>query len=192
MVDCYVTLGDYKKAEGLLRGFEKYSEEKGLFLLERAKVAREVGDFKSSSRFYEKLTVLEPENLKAYISLADAYADMNENIERADSLFAFSCKMDSSLFYENIETLAWILYRKSHFEEALQNINIAVDRELSRKATSVLSRRRLPRIYYRKAIIAQTRGEKKIKEEAIKNSLSSQFCNGYIRKQINYLLGSPR
>lgn len=192
MVDCYTALGNYKTANNLLLRYDKNVKDKILFLFASAKVAREKGDFRTISLLYEKLIVLEPKNLIAYILLADTYADMNKNIEKADSLFTFSCTRDSSLFYKNIETSAWISYRKSRFEEAFQKINRAVEREESKKESSVASRRKLPRIYYRKAIIAQTLGEKEAKEEVIKRARSSPFCKGYVKKQINYLLASPK
>ncbi|TES90601.1 MAG: hypothetical protein E3J87_09685 [Candidatus Cloacimonadota bacterium] len=191
MVDCYTALGNYKKAKSLLKGYEKKAINKTLFLLESAKMAREEGKFRAAALLYEKTIEIEPDNLIANILLADTYADMNENIEMADTLFAYSCNRDSSLAYENMETLAWLLYRKSRFEEAFQKINAALEREEGKKENSVTSRRKLPRLYYRKAIIAQTRGEKEAKEYAIKKALSSRFCKGYVKKQIKYLLGSP-
>jgi len=100
------------------------------------------------------------------------------------------CKKDSSMLNENIETKAWIFYRQSHFEKAYEAINTAISREQKRKAKSVESRRKLPRLYYRMAIIAQTLGKKKVEKKAIKLALASKFCKGYIRQQLRYFLAS--
>ena len=191
MIDSYTAQGKYKTARNLLRKVEKKVTDRNLFLFEIAKVAREDGDFRTAAIAFEKMIEINPKNLISYILLADTYAELNENIEKSDSLFDLTIKKDSSLYYENIETDAWILYRKSRFDEAFQLINKAIEREEGRKETSVIARRKLPRIYYRKAIIAQPIGKKEEKEEAIFHLRSSKFCKGYIKRQLNYLLGSP-
>lgn|GEM_PF-5592355 len=190
IVDSYSALGNYKTSNALLKGFKREARNTSLFLLQTSKVNREQGNFRIAASALETLISQEPKNVEAKVMLADIYADMGENTSTADSLFKYSCKKDSSFYYENIETVAWISYRKSNFDDAFQELSTAIDREEEKAKTSVSSRRKLPRLYYRTAIVAQTLGKKKIKEESIKKAKASKFCKGYIRKQLNYLIGS--
>lgn len=192
MVDCYTALGYYKKAEDLLHRYEKNVKNKIAFLSTLVNINRERGDFKTAAQLQVKIIEEGPKNLPQYILLADIYADMNDNIHYADSLFSYACLQDSTLSYENIETSAWTLYRESKFDEAFQAITAALERENRYSKTSVAARRKLPRLYYRQAIIAKTLGKKKTKEAAIKMALLSQFCKGYIKKQLKYLIESPK
>ncbi len=191
MIDSYVAIGEYRKAKNALKKLEGKAKNMILFLLATADIAREEGDFSTSVRSYETILMREPQNLTVNILLADAYAEQNKNIETADSLFRQVSKKDSSLAFHNIETVAWILYRKSEFDKALQTINEAIKRDEGLSETSVSARRRLPRIYYRKAIIAQPLGLKEQKEEAVRSARASRFCKGYIKRQLDYLVGSP-
>ena len=190
MVDTYTAIGNYRMAKRLLAAHKKRVKDRSKFLLISAKVAREEGSFDKSALSLSKLLSIEPGNNQVKILLADVYADLNKNIKKADSLFTEVCENDSSMLNENIETKAWILYRQSHFEEAYKAINAAVNREQKRKKKSVTSRRKLPRLYYRVAIIAQTLGKKKIEKKTVKPALASKFCKGYIRRQLRYFLAS--
>jgi serine/threonine protein kinase/tetratricopeptide (TPR) repeat protein len=191
MADCYATMGEYRRARNSLLGIKKKVRNKEDFLMTYAKIEREAGNFDAASSNLKQLISINPKNLEAYILLADVFADMNKNIELADSLFNYACSVDSSLLTENVETLSWILYRKSHFSEAMDKINQAINREREDQQFLVDSKRKMPRLYYRKAIVSQTLGEKGAKEDAIQKATSSNFCKGYIRKQLTYLVGSP-
>lgn len=191
MVDCYTTLGAYKRARNSLLNIEGKAKNRENFLMTYAKIEREAGNFNTASSKLKNLISINPKNLKAYILLADILADMNKNIELADSLFNYACSVDSTLLPDNIETLSWILYRKSQFTEAMDKINQAINREKESHKNPIDKKRKLPRLYYRKAIISQTLGKKEEKDKSIKNATSSNYCKGYIKKQLRYLVGSP-
>jgi tetratricopeptide (TPR) repeat protein len=191
VIDSYNALGNFRKAKSRLLSFEKKAKNKMLYLYWSGHTAREDGDFSTAATSFEKMILLEPKVLSPYILLADILADMNKNIEKADSIFTFVIKKDTTLYNENIETEAWILYRKSQFEKAFEKIEKAIHREEARAETSVESRRKLPRLYYRKAIISQPLGKKSEKETAVKKARSSRFSKGYIKRQLDYLMGSP-
>jgi serine/threonine protein kinase/tetratricopeptide (TPR) repeat protein len=191
MIDAYVADAEYRKAKNALKRIEGKAKNAVLFLLATAQIAREEGDFPAAIRSYETILLREPQNLKVNILLADAYAELNKNIAAMDSLFQHISRKDSSLAFHHIETAAWICYRKSAFDEALHAIDQAIKRDEALSVTSVSARRRLPRIYYRKAIIAQPLGLKEEKEEAVRKARDSRFCKGYIKRQLDYLVGSP-
>lgn len=191
MIDSYVAIGEYQKARRAIEKLQGKAKNITLFLFASASIAREEGEFAAAIRSYEAILKREPQNLVAHILLSDAYADLNRDIEMADSIFRYVSSKDSMLASQHIETAAWILYRKSKFEEALRMINTAIEHVEALSETAVSARRRLPRIYYRKAIIAQPLGLKEEKEKAVSSARSSLFCRGYIKRQLDYLMGSP-
>ncbi len=191
MIDAYVALGRYREAKNALKRIAGKGENTISFLMATADVARAEGNFNTAISSYEEILKNEPYNLEVNILLADAYAEINRNIPVAESLFQDIAERDSLLVYNHIETSAWIRYRKSAFEQALSDIEQAIRRDEAIEKTSLSARLRLPRIYYRKAIIAQPLGLKEEKEEAVRKARDSRFCNGYIKKQLDYLIGSP-
>jgi len=191
IIDLYTAIGKYKTAKKLLSAYEKNAKNKLSLLMHISKVNREEGNFKTAAVSLENLVENFPKSLNAKILLADIYADMDKNLSLAESLFNYSCNKDSMLYFENVETSGWISYRKSSFGAAFKKLTAAVDREEKNEKIEVSSRTKLPRLYYRTAIIAQTLGKKDIKEVSIEKARKSKFCKGYIKRQLNYLLASP-
>jgi tetratricopeptide (TPR) repeat protein len=128
----YRNLRKYKKAEEKLVAAEKWATDKNKidhlnknFYITLAFVAEKAGHFKRAVKSLEKLLKDDPNDHEAQNFLGYIWADHDTNLDEAQKLIASALKEkpDSSAY---LDSMAWVLYKKKDYKEALQYIKRAL------------------------------------------------------------------
>ena len=132
---CYVNEGRYEKALEALNDAEKtakkYKRDAFLdkrFYVEYAFVADQAGEFKKSEAALKKLLKDHPDDPMLNNFLGYLWAEKGVNLDEARKLVERALEKDS----ENaayVDSMAWVLYKKKQYEDAVDRISKALKLE---------------------------------------------------------------
>ena len=140
---CYSVLNEYDNAYNAMKKAEKSAGEDREFLnkdfyMEFAYIADKSGRHKDAERLLLKQIKENPDDPMLNNFLGYLWADDNKNLDRAEQMIQKALDQDKNNS-AYLDSMAWVLYRKKDYKNALNYINQAIENDDSLLLDSVIS-----------------------------------------------------
>jgi tetratricopeptide (TPR) repeat protein len=116
----------FAEAEKLAKEDPEETKPSSAFYFSYGSACERAGDDKKATALFHKAIELDPNNHNAYNYLGYMWADKGVHLDESKELIQKALKLDpdNSAY---LDSLGWVLYRLGRYEEALANLQRAVD-----------------------------------------------------------------
>ena len=186
LVELYLLKGDIKSALSLLEKKYLSEKEKSKIDIIYARVLHYAGEIDRAISIYEMAIKYGKWDKNTIINLADAYAEKQENINRADSLLKSVISKDTLVIPPYGYIIGWINYTKGKIKQAEDEISASLNYYKAYEQLKPSYRLLIPEIMYRKIIVLKKRGKISEARSLIK-AVKKYPLFGYYKEKINTL-----